>query len=69
MIEYSFVQFIGLYKMLMEFCDKHKLSDNDMFSMQLRLYNPLEDGSCKLDVGFPPQSKKRLSKPPRAFQQ
>lgn len=53
MIEYSIAQFIGLSNLLMLFCEKNKLSIMDMQFCSVRLHEPLDGGSIKLDIGFP----------------
>lgn len=53
MIEYNFSQFIGIYKMVMDFCQINHISDDDVLNLRVRVHEPLQNGNCSVSIGLP----------------
>ena len=53
MVEYSFRQLMGVCCSIMEFCEKQKLTPEELDLLRVRLSDPKDNGTIKFDLGLP----------------
>lgn len=53
MVEYSFRQLMGVCCAIMEICEKHGLTSDDLDQMRVRLSDPQLNGDISFDLGIP----------------
>lgn len=52
MVEYSFLQLMGVCCTIMDFCEKQGFSDDELDRLFVCLSDPKEDGTISFDLGF-----------------
>lgn len=53
MVEYSLGQLMGICLTIVEFCEKHGLSKDEIDLLRVRLSDPKPNGEISFDLGMP----------------
>ena len=53
MVEYSFLQLMGVCCSIMEFCEKQGFTPEELDRLRVRLSDPKPNGDISFDLGLP----------------